>query len=393
MSTVPSFFPAASVLVASSNDFLRKHILESLLIGRLSAHEARGGADALYQLECRPCRLLLLDHRLPDLNTDELVELVEARYPTTEVLMLEADTGRPLLPAESSPIAAQVFAALQEGAPLPEVATRTKEPSQIQIEDVEALPNMVGRSASLAHVYRMTRLVAQRDTTVLLTGETGTGKELVAEALHLLSSRTQRPFVTVNCAAIPDTLLEAELFGYTRGAFTGAVQARVGRIHAAQSGTLFLDEIGEMPLGVQAKLLRFLENGEVQRLGSSDTFKVDVRVIAATNAELLRKISAGLFREDLYYRLSVFPIELPALRERDGDLPLLAAFFLRKFSRQAAEFSTDALNLLRQHHWPGNVRELRHVIERACILADGGVRITSEHLLIPQLGRVRSQAN
>ena len=153
---------------------------------------------------------------------------------------------------------------------------------------------MIGESPSLCRMYRMTRLVAQRDTTVLVTGETGTGKELIAEALHSLSPRAQRPMVTVNCAAIPDTLLEAELFGYVRGAFTGAVQSRVGRIHAAQGGTLFLDEIGEMPLGVQAKLLRFLENGEVQRLGSSDNFRVDVRVVAATNAALQRKVSEGL---------------------------------------------------------------------------------------------------
>ena len=391
MTTATTFFPISSILVASSNEFLRKQIVEKLQTRCLPVREAKGGADALLQLEGSACRLLLLDNRLSDLNTDELIETVESRYPTTEVVMLEAETGRPLLPPESSKIAAQVSSAL-ETLPAPRSLTN-RITSFAPMTGVEPLPNMVGESEALCRTYRMTRLVAQRDTTVIVTGETGTGKELVAEALHQLSRRADRPFVTVNCAAIPDTLLEAELFGYTRGAFTGAVQPRVGRIHSAQGGTLFLDEIGEMPLGVQAKLLRFLENGEVQRLGSSDTFRVDVRVVAATNAALAQRVAEGRFREDLFYRLSVFPIDIPPLRERDDDVLLLADYFLRKFCPQMAAFTEESAVMLRRHHWPGNVRELRHVVERAVIMADGDPSLTPEHILLGGCDRSTARVN
>jgi transcriptional regulator with GAF, ATPase, and Fis domain len=224
--------------------------------------------------------------------------------------------------------------------------------------------------------------VAQRDTTVLITGESGTGKDVVARATHHLSLRRQKPFVVINCAAIPEALLEAELFGYVKGAFTGAVQSRIGRIHAAQGGTLFLDEIGELPIGLQSKLLRFLEQGEVQRLGSTDTFRVDVRVIAASNANLRRLIHERSFREDLFYRLSIFPIELAPLRERLDDLGLLTQCFLDKFCPHHVALSPEANLLLQQHTWPGNVRELRNVIERACILAGSGREIRPEHIAL-----------
>jgi transcriptional regulator with GAF, ATPase, and Fis domain len=231
-------------------------------------------------------------------------------------------------------------------------------------------------------VARIAHLVARRNTSVLILGETGTGKELIAEAVHALSDRVQGPYVTVNCAAIPETLLEAELFGYARGAFTGAVQSRVGRMHAAQGGTIFFDEIGDMPVNLQSKLLRFLENGEVQRLGTSDVFRVDARVLAATNVNLEAKVSRGEFREDLYYRLSVFPIELPPLRERGDDVLLLAREFAARFSEGSITLSPCAEEALMRHRWPGNIRELRHVIERACILADGCGVLEPEHLRI-----------
>ena len=231
----------------------------------------------------------------------------------------------------------------------------------------------------MRRLYRMVRLVAPRDTTVLITGESGTGKELVAEALHRLSPRSTRPFVTVNCAAIPETLLEAELFGHTRGAFTGAVQSRVGKIHSAHGGTLLLDEIGEMPMAVPAKLLRFLENREVQRLGSSDTFRVDVRVIAATNAKLQEKVAAREFRQDLFYRLAVFPVQAPPLRERGDDVQALARFFVGQFCGEPVRLSRPAMELLSSHCWPGNVRELKHAVERASILLEGGSVLLPEH--------------
>src|SRR5262249_44445357 len=194
-----------------------------------------------------------------------------------------------------------------------------------RVESVEPnLPGMIGTSRSIHQVYRLVRMVSKRDTTVLITGETGTGKELVAHAIHKLSSRANQPFVAVNCAAIPEALLEAELFGHARGAFTGAVQSRLGRIHVAQGGTLFLDEVGELPLSMQAKLLRFLQNGEVQRLGSSDVYRVDVRVICATNASLQDQVEAKQFRQDLYYRLAVFRIDLAPVCEGAGECGLLS---------------------------------------------------------------------
>jgi transcriptional regulator with PAS, ATPase and Fis domain len=212
-------------------------------------------------------------------------------------------------------------------------------------------------------------------------GESGTGKDLMAQAIHLLSARAKQPFVVINCAAIPEPLLEAELFGYVKGSFTGAIQSRIGRIHAAHGGTLFLDEIGEMPLALQSKILRFLEQGEVQRIGGNDNLKVDVRVVAATNAALKTQVEQKLFREDLYYRLAVFPISLPPLRERFGDIQPLAKAFLQKFL-PGAVLSDDAAEELERHHWPGNVRELRNVIERSSIFAGEERQLLLEHILI-----------
>jgi transcriptional regulator with GAF, ATPase, and Fis domain len=246
----------------------------------------------------------------------------------------------------------------------------------------QGLPGLLGAAPAMRRMFALARLVAQRDTTVLLTGESGTGKDVVARAVHDLSHRRHKPFVVINCAAIPEPLLEAELFGFTKGAFTGAVQSRIGRIHAAQGGTLFLDEIGDLPLGLQSKLLRFLEQGEIQRLGSTDTFRVDVRVLAATNANLRRLVQERNFREDLFYRLSVFPIDLPPLRDRMSDLLPLAQSFLSKFCAQTAVLTPEAIELLQQHSWPGNVREVRNVMERASILLGAGKEISPEHIIL-----------
>jgi transcriptional regulator with GAF, ATPase, and Fis domain len=218
----------------------------------------------------------------------------------------------------------------------------------------------------------LVRMVAPRSTTVLIEGETGTGKEVIARALHKLSPRASKPFAVLNCAAIPESLLEAELFGHTRGAFTGAVQSRMGRIEAAHGGTLLLDEIGEMPLSMQAKMLRFLESGELQRVGDNEVTRVDVRLIAATHQPLEQNAAEGKFRLDLYHRLAVFPIEVPPLRERLEDIPALAEHFLEKLADTTTvrkRLHADALLRLQQHTWGGNVRELMHVLERAVILS------------------------
>jgi DNA-binding NtrC family response regulator len=236
----------------------------------------------------------------------------------------------------------------------------------------------------MRRVFRLVAKVAPTESPVLITGESGTGKELIARAIHLQSRRSHRPFVTVNAAAIPESLFESELFGHARGSFTGAVSDRVGLFQQADGGTLFLDEIGEMPLAVQVKLLRTLQDGEVRRVGSSESFRVDVRMIAATNRDLKQALAAGTFREDLYFRLNVFHIELTPLRERREDIPLLANYFREKFGRATGRrvdrFSERAQFLLMRYDYPGNVRELENAVERAVALAEGG-EIT--HLDLP----------
>ncbi|HKW51033.1 MAG TPA: sigma-54 dependent transcriptional regulator, partial [Candidatus Eisenbacteria bacterium] len=236
--------------------------------------------------------------------------------------------------------------------------------------------NMIGVSPRMQRVFRLIEKVAPTESTVLITGESGTGKEMVATAIHLQSRRAHRPYVTVNAAAIPESLFESELFGHVRGAFTGAVSDKVGLLKRADGGTLFLDEVAEMPLAVQAKLLRALQNGEVRRVGDSEGSRVDVRVIAATNRDLKRSLEEGKLREDLYYRLSVFQIELPPLRERREDIPLLANYFRERFARRlgrrVVRFSERAQYYLMRYDYPGNVRELENAIERAVTLAEGG---------------------
>lgn len=246
--------------------------------------------------------------------------------------------------------------------------------------------NMIGQSPAMQDVFELIRKVADTDSTALLLGESGTGKELVARALHYNSHRAERPLITVNCGAIPAELLEAELFGYVRGAFTGAVCTRPGKFEAAHGGTIFLDEIGELPSTLQVKLLRVIQERKFERIGSTRTEEVDVRIVAATNRDLEADVRAGKFREDLYYRLNVIPMQMPALRERAGDVALLAHFFLDKYSRENGRtfkgFAPDAMQAMEHHPWPGNVRELENVVERMVVLKSGG---TIEAVDLPPL--------
>lgn len=379
---VPNLRSSASILVATPNLSLRKRLVESLR-QVASVEEVSAGAEALDALEHRSARIVVLDRNLPDLNCEELIGVVEGQFPGTDVLLLDSESGEVELPEELCPGAAyrcfQEFNLKTEGR---RSAQRSSSATTCAAAiDVMPLPGLVGASESMRQLASLVRVVARHSTSVLIMGETGAGKELVAEAIHKLSPRSEKPFVTINCAAIPDALIESELFGHTRGAFTGAVQSRLGRIHAAHGGTIFFDEIGELPIASQSKLLRFLESGEVQRLGTSDVFRLDARVVAATNADLEKKVEDGSFREDLFYRLSVFPIALPPLRERSDDIPALARHFLQRLSGGAGmSLSPDAMALLTAHPWPGNVRELRNVIERAFILADGGPVISPEQI-------------
>lgn len=235
--------------------------------------------------------------------------------------------------------------------------------------------SLIGRSPNFESLLRSAQVIAATDVTVLITGETGTGKEVIANALQKQSSRAEGPFVTLNCAALPESIAESELFGHSKGAFTGAASSKNGRLHAAHNGTLFLDEIDSLSLALQAKLLRFLESGEIQPVGQSQTQNVDVRVIAATNTSLQDKISAGEFRQDLFFRLNVVPLEIPPLRERSGDVEHLIKYFMKHFSQEhnleAPKFSKAAMQVLRAYNWPGNVRELRNLCERLLILLPG----------------------
>jgi formate hydrogenlyase transcriptional activator len=247
---------------------------------------------------------------------------------------------------------------------------------------------IVGESVALKSVMQQVSLVAPTDATVLILGETGTGKELIARAIHNQSNRSGRPFIRVNCAAIPSSLIASELFGHERGAFTGAVQRRLGRFEAANSGTIFLDEIGELPMETQIALLRVIQEREFERVGSSQPISVDVRIIAATNRDLHAAVSAGTFRQDMFYRLNVFPIRVPALRERLDDIPLLVEHLVERYAQRAGKtirvIRMNTLEILQAYDWPGNIRELQNVVERAVILSEDETFSVDQSWLRPQ---------
>jgi transcriptional regulator with GAF, ATPase, and Fis domain len=393
------------ILVASADPLFRDRVKRSSVYADAMSEEAVGGAHALAKLLQWPCDGVLLDRNLPDLDAQEVAEQIRKQYPEIQVELVDsgaiagseekagekeavtAGEGR-IAAANDEPIgeATELIDVVPDETESAPVTGRLEPETQDGPEaarEVEPLPGMIGASRAMEQVYRLVQMVANRDTTVLVTGETGTGKELVASAVHSLSKRAKNPFVVVNCAAIPESLLEAELFGHARGAFTGAVQSRLGRIHVAQGGTLFLDEVGELPLSMQAKLLRFLQSGEVQRLGSSDVYRVDVRVVCATNVDLVELTRARQFRLDLYYRLAIFPVLMPPLRERLEDVRPLAEFFLEKLCAEdempRKRLSAEALGYLENGQWPGNVRELQHALERAFILAGNDLTLTVRH--------------
>jgi DNA-binding NtrC family response regulator len=383
----------AAVLVVSTDAEVRARLRAALTIQRWAVHEADAGAAALLLMEQTHPHATLLDGALPDLHLEDFAEEVRTSHPAMDLIALDgALTG--LTGGAKSPRRGELLQALrsvcEDGSSATAIDTIAR-PVQVVLPVKQAakqepldmiravrVPELIGDSDRMLEVSRRIRLVARRRTTVLIQGPTGTGKEVVARAIHRLSPRVDRPFVALNCAAIPEALLEAELFGHARGAFTGAVQRRTGRIEAANGGTLFLDEIGEMPLALQSKLLRFLESGELQRVGENETVRVDVRVVAATHQPLARRAQEGSFRADLFYRLSVFRIETPALAEHAADLSALTEHFLKAAAAgdTPKQLSELAFARLAAHDWPGNVRELQHVLERASILAEDRPVIT-----------------
>jgi DNA-binding NtrC family response regulator len=412
--------PARTAVVASADLSFRQRVKETLTGLHWRVREAVGGAEAMAHLDSAPAEAVILDSWLPDLEVEEFIAEFEKLYPFVDLITVD---GASATKNSRSPRRNEILYALRRGqdedgaiwnsAPViewPEESPRSATAEVAQpIEAVVAsvnrvkdaavnstasaikpalaeascrLPEFIGNHAAMLEVSRRIRLVAQRNTPVLVQGPTGTGKELVARALHRLSARSSRPFVALNCAAIPEALLEAELFGHTRGAFTGAVQGRVGRIEAAQGGTLFLDEIGEMPLPLQAKLLRFVECGELQRVGDNEPVRVDVRIVAATHRSLAKLAAEGTFRADLYYRLAVFLVRTPDLQSHIEDLPLLIQHFLAAMAETspAKTITAAAMGKLEVYDWPGNVRELEHVLERAWILAESRPEIRADEI-------------
>jgi two-component system response regulator PilR (NtrC family) len=341
---------------------------------------AENGHDALAQLQQQAPDLIISDIRMPDMNGVDLLRAAKEMYPEVEVIMMTAfanvDTAREAFLIGAYDFVQKPF----DNDLLKEVVTRALGKISLVTENkalikgqrsLGKLSNIIGRSKRMQDLFQMIETVSQVPSTVLVTGESGTGKELVARAIHDLSPRAEKPFVSVNCGAFTETLLESELFGYVKGSFTGANANRKGLFEAANSGTIFLDEIGEMSPAMQVKLLRVLQERKVRPVGATDETIVDTRVIAATNRDLASMVSAGTFREDLYYRISVIPIELPPLRERAEDISELANHFVQKFCAPAGRsltISEHAMRLLERYLWPGNVRELEHTIERAVAL-------------------------
>jgi DNA-binding NtrC family response regulator len=387
----PSRRPPAPILIVEDKDSLRAMLRHALEDQGHSVLEAADEAEALKQVRDGRPDLILSDLRL--LSGDGVGVLRGAK---------EIDPDLPVIVMTAYGSIQDAVVAMKEGALdflakpvdpdhlllLVERALaqrRMTAENQLLREEVAArrgAPAIIGDDPSLARVIATLHRASATDTTVLLLGESGTGKELFARTLHAFSNRADGPFVAINCAAIPETLLETELFGHEKGAFTGANARKPGRFELAHRGTLFLDEIGDLPLGLQAKILRALEEKRFERVGGTQSLQVDVRVVAATNRNLKAAVASRQFREDLFFRLSVFPIDIPPLRERQGDIEILARFFVDRFCRDLKKrlaLSPEAFEELRRYDWPGNVRELQNCIERAVILADGDT-IRPRHL-------------
>lgn len=385
------------ILVADDDASIRTLLQDFLCEEGFEVVIALDGEQVLAAVESSPPDLVLMDVRMPKIDGLDVLKQIKSKGCQVPVIVMTAFGG-----------SNQTIQAIQLGAydyitkpfDLQDISGtigRFFEYSRSSGEQTKVRDNgdrfnpsdrIIGNGPAMQEVYKTIGRVAGSDATVLVTGETGTGKELVAETLHANSTFSQGPLVKVNCAAIPETLLESELFGHEKGSFTGAINQRKGRFELANKGTIFLDEIGEMSFGTQKKLLRVLQESEFERVGGTATIKVQARVVAATNKKLEEEVARGNFREDLYYRLGVIHIALPPLRERREDIPDLVDYFLQKHRYRPegapAGISKEALRLLAEHDWPGNVRELENAIERAVILAQGGV-VTTHHLVFTQI--------
>jgi len=374
------------VLVVEDDLSLCEALCDTLEIGGYRVVSARNGTEALIKLEHGQFKLVVSDVQMPVMDGFQLLKNMQHKHSETPVLLMTAFGTIP-----------KAVEAMQAGAsdylikPFDAQALVSKVADYVSANPLaanKAASERVVQDESMKKLYALTAKVAKTDVTVLLQGESGTGKEVIARYIHQNSMQYQGPFIAVNCAAIPENMLEAMLFGYEKGAYTGAVQAMPGKFEQAQGGTLLLDEIAEMDLGLQAKLLRVLQEKEVERLGSHKKIKLNVRILAATNQKLKEQMEQGRFREDLYYRLSVFPINIPPLRNRPGDiLPLARELMLRHMmdGKKLPEFDNEAVKKMSAYSWPGNVRELDNVVQRALILRIGD-KITVDDLVFEDTG-------
>jgi len=375
--------PQIRILVVDDDEVTCNLLEEVLSKEGYKVHKALSGREAIEKGEGRPYDVVLTDIKMVDVDGMEVLRAYRQMSPDTIIIMMTAfgsiETAIRAIKEGAYDYVSKPFK-LEE---IKLTIQRALEQRRLVEENLYyrqelitkyKLDNIVGRSPQMLQVYKTIARVAESRSTVLITGESGTGKELVARAIHFNSPRASGPFVAVDCSSLAETLLESELFGHVRGAFTGAVTAKKGLFEEADRGTCFLDEIGDISLSMQAKLLRVLQEHEVKRVGGTETIKVDVRVVAATNKDLEKEVAEKRFREDLFYRLNVVSLHLPALRERSEDIPLLADHFLRKYASEnkkpVCRISPEAMDLLVRYHWPGNVRELENIIERAATLSN-----------------------
>jgi DNA-binding NtrC family response regulator len=372
------------ILIVEDKDSLRQMLATAIKKSGYSVDEASDGPVALEKIRKRPYHLVISDLRLPNLSGLEVLRAQKDADPSVPVLIMTAfgtiedavgaikDGAFDFLtkPVDISHLSLLIERALEH-----RILQLENSLLKEEAQERYGIPRIIGESAAIHRVSSDIQRVAPTDATVLLTGESGTGKEVFSRAIHQLSPRRDKPFVTVNCAAIPDTLIENELFGHEKGSYTGATARKAGKFELADQGTIFLDEIGELHISVQAKVLRVIEEQTFERIGGLETLRVNTRVIAATNRNLQEQVERKEFRQDLFFRLSVFPIHIPPLRDRTSDLRLLAQFFVDKFARDlhrhGLQLSAEALQAINNYSWPGNVRELQNTIERAVILSDG----------------------
>ncbi|MDI3542494.1 MAG: hypothetical protein PWP57_97 [Candidatus Atribacteria bacterium] len=375
--------PVFRILVVDDEESLREMLQEFLEGEGMLVELAQNGQEALEKLRSLNLDLVLLDLRMPGISGIEILQEIKKEEPDLPVVVITAygsvDNAVETLkmgafdfitkPFKLEELRNAISRALEV-----ELLKRERQYLLEEMQDQFCFEGVVGQSPRMREVMRVASLVAKTDATALIYGESGTGKELLARSIHYQSSRRDKPFVVVNCGAIAETLLESELFGHEKGAFTGAQARKLGKFELADEGTIFLDEIGEMSPAMQVKILRVLQERSFERVGGTNLIQVDVRIIAATNRDLRKEVREGKFREDLYYRLNVVPIELPPLRSRKEDLPLLCDFIIKKHSQKLHKkikgISPQAMRLLKKYNWPGNIRELDNVIERAIILTE-----------------------